>query len=160
MPFAIFMMCLGVCCITHSLGTKGDNGAPLEANVSLSIDSTGNQVATVHLPEDQRDIDEAYSILFKELSNPPKRKKPAQVSQEDYFRIFRTRVILFWILSNTTLIAMFTVPELTKALGINTESEFNPFLTFFLWSVASMAFVRFVGSVTYRISRGKKRMSL
>ena len=139
-----------------SWGTKGSVSASEAAPVLLSSAVSGAQLATIHLPTSQKDIDETHDtfvreILAKRKSIPVKKK----TSKEDYFRSFRTRLLLFWILSNTLLIAVFTSDEIGSYMNINAvgDPDFNLFLTIIFWSVAIMAWMRFLGSICYKIER-------
>jgi hypothetical protein len=72
----------------------------------------------------------------------------------DFFKAFRTNVLLLWIVSNYILIVIFTNDIVVKALVQNqgnTNTAINPYFTFLLWSVASLSFIRFVFSVVYMI---------
>lgn len=116
-------------------------------------------MATVTLPADQYDIDETYSLFFKELGRAPEKSDRAEQSQEDYFKNFRTRVVLIWVFSNILLVAAMITPETAIFFGIdlNDSSKFNPFLTFYLWSVAAMGFYRLIGCIAYKVGRMHKK---
>ncbi|KAI8902281.1 chitin synthase-domain-containing protein [Globomyces pollinis-pini] len=142
-----------------SWGTKGDNQVTESAKVQLFHDASGNQMATMNLPVEQGDIDETYSLFFKELSEPPEKDTHPPFSQDDYFKAFRTRLVLFWMLSNTLLVAIFTTPQVATLFGMNISdvNEVNPFLTFFLWSTTIMTLIRFIGCFVYKIQRSKEQ---
>jgi chitin synthase len=135
-----------------SWGTKGSTSQPTGAPVILSQDNNGAKLATMNLPTDQTDIDEAYAMFSSELRLTEEIKIEPQ-KKEDYFRNFRTRLLLCWILSNTLLVGAFTIPSVLLLFGISSNQEFNPFISFYLWSVAAMAFIRFIGSLSYRFGR-------
>ncbi|KAJ3276122.1 Chitin synthase, class 1 [Terramyces sp. JEL0728] len=136
-----------------SWGTKGDNRPEEIAEVKVQKNASGVQVATVTLPADQYDIDETYSLFFKELGRAPEKQDRKVQSQEDYFKIFRTRVVLLWVFSNILLVAAMITPETAIFFGIdvNDSTKFNPFLTFYLWSVAAMGFYRLIGCIYYKV---------
>ncbi|KAJ3258048.1 Chitin synthase, class 1 [Boothiomyces macroporosus] len=142
-----------------SWGTKGDNQPVEIAQVKVQKNASGVQVATVTLPADQYDIDETYSLFFKELGRAPEKSDKAEQSQEDYFKNFRTRVVLIWVFSNILLVAAMITPETAVFFGIdlNDSSKFNPFLTFYLWSVAAMGFYRLIGCIAYKVGRMHKK---
>ncbi|KAJ3310912.1 Chitin synthase, class 1 [Boothiomyces sp. JEL0838] len=142
-----------------SWGTKGDNQPVEIAQVKVQKNASGVQVATVTLPADQYDIDETYSLFFKELGRAPEKSDRAEQSQEDYFKNFRTRVVLIWVFSNILLVAAMITPETAIFFGIdlNDSSKFNPFLTFYLWSVAAMGFYRLIGCIAYKVGRTHKK---
>ena len=139
-----------------SWGTKGSLNALEAAPVLLSNEQSGIQLATIHLPTSQRDIDETYEMFVRDIKAIHKvQAKNSGRSQEDYFRSFRTRLLLFWILSNTLLIAVFTSDEFAVYMNINSTEDpsFNLFLTIIFWSVAVMSWIRFIGSMCYKLER-------
>ncbi|KAH6581131.1 hypothetical protein BASA61_009202 [Batrachochytrium salamandrivorans] len=150
-----------------SWGTKGDN-KPTEPAAAVHAQKTesGDQVVTVDLPVNQTDIDAHYNLFLKELRPNPgvdvalKRelRKRNGMDQEDYFRAFRTQVVLFWLLSNVVLVAVFTTSQIALQLGVDSSNPkaFNPFLTTILWSVAGLSMIRFIGSMTYICCQNRK----
>ena len=88
-------------CNLHDIswGTKGQTTQGEGAPVVLSQDASGIQLATMNLPVDQTDIDETYSWFFKELKHVEPKEKPMQ-NKEDYFRLFRTRLVLIFEISS------------------------------------------------------------
>jgi chitin synthase len=97
-----------------SWGTKGDN----KVSTDLGVVTTGknkNEVE-VAVPTTENDIDAAYDDAIHVLSTkPPKEdKKPDPgTQQEDYYRSFRTNVLLAWTLSNVR------ITEQTMTIGSN-----------------------------------------
>ncbi|KAH7913366.1 glycosyltransferase family 2 protein [Hygrophoropsis aurantiaca] len=135
-----------------SWGTKGDN----KVNTDLGVVSTGknkNEVE-VAVPTAETDINAAYEDAIHVLSTkPPKedsKPDPATV-QEDYYKTFRTNVLLVWTLSNALLAAV--VVAATPSGSSPAASAVNGYMAFILFSVAGLAFVRFLGSTTYLIVR-------
>ncbi|ELU36711.1 hypothetical protein AG1IA_09259 [Rhizoctonia solani AG-1 IA] len=83
-----------------SWGTKGDN----KVSKDLGVVATGKDGATVEaaVPTDQKDINAAYEDAMAVLSSKPPvidQKRDAATKQEDYYRSFRTNVLLSWTLS-------------------------------------------------------------
>ncbi|KAI8911759.1 chitin synthase-domain-containing protein [Gorgonomyces haynaldii] len=167
LPSFVNILMVYAFCNLHdvSWGTKGDN-KPQEqaAPVVIKEDEHGVQTALVDLPVNQGDIDDNYTMFSKalrpnaqqqeQLMKENKLKRVDTLIAEDYFRSFRTRVVLSWILSNMILIAIFTTPELAMLIRVDIRNKaFNPFLTFILWSVAFFAVFRFVGSTVYIIKQ-------
>ncbi|KAI8923456.1 chitin synthase-domain-containing protein [Entophlyctis helioformis] len=162
LPSFVNILMVYAFCNLHdvSWGTKGDNKpAEPSAPVHTKKTETGDQVVTVDLPVDQKDIDATYNYFLKVLRPNPaddaaarrERRKRNVIAQEDYFKSFRTRVVLFWILSNALLIAALTTKEIASKIGVDLENvnAFNPFLSFVLWSVAALSIIRFIGSMAY-----------
>ncbi|KAI9105900.1 chitin synthase-domain-containing protein [Phlyctochytrium arcticum] len=149
-----------------SWGTKGDNGPVDIAPVVVKKDDNGAKTATVDLPVNQHDIDAAYETFLRGLVPPPASKKKVsdgrsdKLKQEDYFRTFRTRVVLSWILCNAILIATLTTPAIAEKMGVyvgeasSDRGGGNSYLTFILWSVAVLSLVRFMGSMAYLCFQG------
>ncbi|QRV92037.1 chitin synthase [Ceratobasidium sp. AG-Ba] len=136
-----------------SWGTKGDN----KVSTDLGVVSTGKDKGTVEasVPTDQRDINAAYEDAMAVLNSKPpvvEQKRDAATKQEDYYRSFRTNVLLSWTLSNGLLAAV-----VTSAIGPNATSSANKavggYMAFILFSVAALAGFRFIGSTAYMIIR-------
>ncbi|KAJ3187222.1 Chitin synthase, class 2 [Irineochytrium annulatum] len=108
-------------------GTKGDTKAHADiAPVHTKSHDTGPATVTTDLPENQMDIDAVYerslSDLLEKPMVPDKNPDPAQ-AQEDFFRLFRTRVVVFWMASNALLVLVMTTPNITAAIGIDEGTE-------------------------------------
>ncbi|TPX60588.1 chitin synthase [Powellomyces hirtus] len=138
-----------------SWGTKGDNAPDLGA-VVVKTTADGKQVAEVEMPLTEDDLDDAYEIFAKQLTKQREemhdKKKEAVnpvTQQEDGFRQFRTRVVLFWMVSNALLIILFTNEMIVDKWFPKKEGSVNPYLTFLFWSVAFLSFIRFVASMIY-----------
>ncbi|KAJ8521700.1 hypothetical protein ONZ45_g1634 [Pleurotus djamor] len=133
-----------------SWGTKGDN----KVSTDLGVVTTGknkNEVE-VNVPTAETDINAAYEDAIAVLAEkPPKAesKPDPATQQEDYYRSFRTNVLLAWTLSNALLAALIV----TTLNRDSANSAVKGYMAFLLYSVAGLAFVRFVGSTTYMIVR-------
>jgi len=93
-------------CNTHdvSWGTKGDN--TMKTDLGIVKVGTDNKVE-VDVPSKDEDIDHEYDRVLKILAKPrpeEKQKRDEQTKQEDYYKSFRTRVVLIWLISNLALI--------------------------------------------------------
>ncbi|KIJ45918.1 glycosyltransferase family 2 protein [Sphaerobolus stellatus SS14] len=136
-----------------SWGTKGDNTVSTDLGVVKPSGGKGNEV-DAPVPQ-ERDINAAYEDAIHVLSTkPPKEeKKPdAATQQEDFYRQFRTNVLLAWTLSNA-LLAAIVLSATGNAATESANTTVNGYMSFILFSVAGLAFVRFCGSTLYLIVR-------
>ncbi|KAJ8691954.1 Chitin synthase 4 [Pleurotus ostreatus] len=133
-----------------SWGTKGDN----KPSTDLGVVTTGknkNEVE-VNVPTAETDINAAYEDAIQLLSSKPPKvesKPDAATQQEDYYRTFRTNVLLAWTLSNGLLAAIIV----TTTNKDSNNAGVKGYMAFLLYSVAGLAFVRFVGSTVYMVIR-------
>ncbi|KAJ7655402.1 chitin synthase-domain-containing protein [Mycena rosella] len=145
-----------------SWGTKGDN----KVGTDLGTVTTGkgdkkNEVEAV-VPTSENDINAAYEDAIHVLNTkaPKADSKPdAATQQEDYYRTFRTKWLLFflvllaWTLSNGLLGAAVATANGKGSSDVKASAAVNGYMGFLLFSVAGLAFVRFVGSTMYMIIR-------
>ncbi|KAJ3275492.1 Chitin synthase, class 2 [Terramyces sp. JEL0728] len=149
-----------------SWGTKGDNSAAALGGVSVTKGKDGKETVEVEMITDHKDINTNYEKFIKNLNEPrpnENKKRDANTKMEDYFKNFRTRVVLSWIFSNAIVIILMTNQYVLKAIqkpfllnpidkGANTQTG-NPFLEFIFWSVAGLSLIRAIGSFSYLILR-------
>lgn len=101
----------------------------------LGVVKTGSDnKVEVNIPSKDEDIDQEYNRVLKILQKPrqeEKQKRDASTKQEDYYKSFRTRVVLGWLITNLALI----VGILHTSSGIQgisvegAESRANYYLT-------------------------------
>jgi chitin synthase len=146
-------------CNTHdvSWGTKGDNTVATDLGVvkPKKDSETGEHTVEVELPTEEKDLNELYEEACSDLKTefvPVKQHRDAKTKQEDYYRAFRTRLVLSWIISNLILVVIITSVTTFEALG-TFQARSTVYLGFILWSVAALAAIRFVGSTLYLILR-------
>ena len=100
------------------------------------------------MPSEQLDIDSGYDEALRnlrdriEVPTPPISESQAQ---EDYYRGVRTYLVVIWMMANAIL-AM----AVSEAYG-GTQVKSNYYLKFILWSVASLAAFRCLGSTAFRV---------
>ncbi|KAI9268533.1 chitin synthase 1 [Helicostylum pulchrum] len=146
-------------CNTHdvSWGTKGDNTVATDLGVvKRKKDSeNGDSTVEVELPTEQKDLNEIYEEACSELAKPAvqeKQRRDAKTKQQDYYRAFRTRLVLSWIISNLVLVVIITNATTFDWIG-TFEARSTAYLGFILWSVAGLAAIRFIGSSLYLVLR-------
>jgi chitin synthase len=110
-------------CNTHdvSWGTKGDN--TMKTDLGVVKVGTDNKVE-VDVPSKDEDIDHEYDRVLKILAKPrteEKQKRDEQTKQEDYYKSFRTRVVLIWLISNLALIE--GILHSNAGLGISVQGS-------------------------------------
>ncbi|KAG0653003.1 Chitin-UDP acetyl-glucosaminyl transferase 2 [Hyphodiscus hymeniophilus] len=134
-------------CNTHDVtwGTKGDNVIHTDLGAAVGH---GGKTVELEIPSEQLDIDSGYDEALRNLRDRIEVPAP-QVSesqqQEDYYKNVRTYMVLSWMIANAIL-AM----AVSGAYG-TTEVGTNDYLSFILWSVASLALFRALGSSAFGI---------
>lgn len=136
-------------------GTKGDNKVATDLGV-VKTDAKSNAVE-VDAPTDRADIDAAYDTALQILHSKPIKeapKKDMEQENKDYYQAFRTRVLLFWTLSNVSVCVELTslqrkllmmskgllaaiVTAATDTSSVN--SAVSGYMAFILYSVAGLA---------------------
>ncbi|KDQ16092.1 glycosyltransferase family 2 protein [Botryobasidium botryosum FD-172 SS1] len=137
-----------------SWGTKGDNKVSTDLGTVVATGANKNEVE-VAVPTEEKDINAAYDDAIAVLnSKPPKaeQKVDEATQQEDYYRGFRTKVLLAWTLSNG-LLAAAVVSATGSTRGPGAANAVNGYMAFVLFSVAGLAAFRFIGSTSYMIVR-------
>ncbi|KAJ3208468.1 Chitin synthase, class 2, partial [Dinochytrium kinnereticum] len=138
LPSYVNILMVYAFCNLHdvSWGTKGDNSANQDlGEVKSSKSKDGKDTLEIEIPSDMNDINAGYDKFVQALrvARPDeKAKRDAKTKQEDYFKNFRTKVILWWLFSNGLVIIVLSSdlvrPVLFSALGVNPGSEINPYL--------------------------------
>ncbi|KAI1291571.1 Chitin synthase, class 2 [Mortierella claussenii] len=164
LPAYVNILMVYAFCNTHdvSWGTKGDNKAP-ELGGATKVTKDGQEVIKLEKPSSREDIDAIYQLNMQELSVRPdhvREKRDKKTKQEDYYKMFRTRLVLTWMFSNAVLIIAMTSSFKYKSdnavdvkAPASKDDMFNPYLSMIFWSVAALSAVRFTGSSLYLILR-------
>jgi chitin synthase len=129
-------------------GTKGDN--IIKTDLGGAVGKKGGTSSTVELemPSEQLDIDSGYDEALRNLRDrievPAPEVNESQM-QEDYYKSVRTYMVIVWMMANGIL-AM----AASEAYGSSSIGD-NFYLRFILWSVASLAAFRAIGSTTFAV---------
>ncbi|GBB96459.1 hypothetical protein RclHR1_02760012 [Rhizophagus clarus] len=161
-PFYVNILMVYAFCNTHdvSWGTKGDNGNAGGSNGAQPVDGKdGKKLMQVQVPTERQDINAFYDNLVGELKvkqHEIKQHRDAATKKDDYYKLFRTNLVLSWMFSNAVLIVFFTSNtwnDYIKSKAQYHDSPFNPYLSFVFWSVAALSAFRAFGSVWYLLLR-------
>ena len=149
-------------CNTHdvSWGTKG--AVKMDDLGSVSTKPGGK--VDVPIPTDDADLNTQYErelAAFRTKYVEPKKKADPATKQEDYYKGFRSAVVLGWMFSNLALCAVVLQTGGLKVAVTNQptdeEEEANKrakiYMAVILWSVAGMSLFRFVGAMWFLIVR-------
>lgn len=143
-------------CNTHdvSWGTKGDTIEKMDLGVVKATSDAKTAEVTVQVPIEEKDIDDNYQnaldALLVRTEEAPSKPDPKQ-EQEDYYKAFRTRLVVLWCATNVMLVLIFTHGGDERSSTYDGRSK--AYLGFVLWSVAFLSAFRFIGSVVYLVLR-------
>jgi len=157
LPAFVNILMVYAFCNTHdvSWGTKGDNAAKADLGEAvIKAGKNGEDTVELEMLTSKEDINEAYEYTLRELAVRPEEKhqgRDATTKKEDYYKSFRTRLVLVWIFSNALLIIAMTL-QYSNVQVFKDGQSFN-YLTFIFWSVAALSVVRFIGSSVYLVLR-------
>ncbi|RKF65274.1 Chitin synthase C, partial [Golovinomyces cichoracearum] len=155
-------------CNTHDItwGTKGDDKAEKLPSANLK---PGGKV-DVNIPTDDGDLNAQYETEMRKIgikAPEEKREISASEKQEDFYKGFRSRVVLFWIVCNFGLVALVLstaglsrimsdskpTPPNTNNAGPAIDNRSAIYLSIVLWSVAGLSAFKFVGAMWFLLVR-------
>jgi len=145
-------------CNTHDItwGTKGDDKA--EKLPSAKVKADGK--VDVAIPNDDGDLNAQYAAecrLLQAKAPVEKRIPSASEKQEDYYKGFRSAVVLLWMICNIALAAVVLETggnsNLTLTGSQDNSSKATTYMAVVLWSVAALSAFRFIGAMWFLIVR-------
>jgi chitin synthase len=84
---------------------------------------------------DRKNINANYNLFLKDLAGPRQKvneQTNQNLTQDDYFRKYRTAVLLSWFFTNGLIIVAFTNRKLSTLIygwfGVSEDESFHPYL--------------------------------
>ncbi|KAF7889907.1 chitin synthase I [Botrytis sinoallii] len=143
-------------CNTHDItwGTKGDDKAE---KLPSAVLKAGGKV-DVNIPTDDGDLNAQYESEMRKIqikAPPEKREFSAEEKQEDYYKWFRSSVVLFWLVCNFALTSAVLSTAGLENIDTSTDdtTKSTIYMAVVLWSVAGLSCFKFIGAMWFLIVR-------
>jgi chitin synthase len=149
-------------CNTHDItwGTKGDTKPEKLGGIKAGSDGKFK----VDLPTDEADLNTQYEKELNEFARPykPPVKPPSDDDKkEDYYKGFRSVIVLAWMFTNLALCSVVlqtggmqvVINPNKSAAEQNADNNAKIYLSVVLWSVAGLSAFRFLGAMWFLIVR-------
>lgn len=143
-------------CNTHDItwGTKGDDKAE---KLPSAVLKAGGKV-DVNIPTDDGDLNHQYEAEMRKIAikaPPEKREHTPSEIQEDYYKWFRSSVVLFWLVCNFALVSVVLSTAGLERIDTSTNdtTKSTIYMAVVLWSVAGLSFFKFIGAMWFLIVR-------
>ncbi|EPY52688.1 chitin synthase I [Schizosaccharomyces cryophilus OY26] len=142
-------------CNTHdvSWGTKGEHA--VSNDLGIAKRNPKGTVVEIAIPTNESDIDDMYEKSVRLLASPVDKtllSPDISLKKQDFYKNFRTFIVLAWIFSNLALVAVVINLNQTKGISIS-NNQTSYYLAFLFWSVVAFSAVRFVGCIVYLFLR-------
>jgi len=145
-------------CNTHDItwGTKGDDKAEKLPSATLK---PGGKV-DVNIPTDDGDLNAQYEAEMRKIISkaPPEKREfsPSEV-QEDYYKGFRSGVVIFWLICNfglaATVLSTAGLSRISTSTSASETEKSGIYMAVVLWSVAGLSAFKFIGAMWFLIVR-------
>lgn len=145
-------------CNTHDItwGTKGDDKAEKLPSANMK---PGGKV-DVDIPQDDGDLNAQYEAeLAKFAQKPPKETKviSEEERQADYYKGFRSAVVLAWVFCNFALGAVVLsaagLDRFNSDKNATDDDRATIYMAVVLWSVAGLSIFKFIGAMWFLVVR-------
>jgi hypothetical protein len=148
-------------CNTHDItwGTKGDTKPEKLPSVATNADGK----AEIEAPTDDADLNTQYEAelaVFRNKWVEEKKEASPEDKQEDYYKGFRSSVVLFWMFCNLALVVgvlqsggLEVTVKTPDEEAAKKERVANIYLAVVLWSVAGLSAFRFIGAMWFLVVR-------
>ncbi|CAI6244364.1 unnamed protein product [Periconia digitata] len=148
-------------CNTHDIswGTKGDTKAEKLPSVATGADGK----AEIEAPTNDADLNTQYEAelaTFRTKWVEEKKEDSAQDKQEDYYKGFRSSVVLFWMFCNLALVVVVlqsggleVTVKTPEDQAARQDRVATIYLAVVLWSVAGLSAFRFIGAMWFLVIR-------
>ena len=115
----------------------------------------------VNIPQDDGDLNAQYDAEMRTIATKPvKEKKVVSEAehQEDYYKGFRSAVVLVWMFCNLALAAVVLSAGGLQTVKVGKDKDDGVqrstiYMAVVLWSVAALSLFRFIGAVWFLIVR-------
>jgi len=134
-----------------SWGTKGSDRAEALPSVSSKKGKSEEAAVVQDTERIQEDLDAVFEETVKRaVTKPIASEAPDKPSMDDQNRTFRTRLVVFWMLTNAGLaVAIENINGLPNSNASvdeqNLRQKQNIYFAFILFSTFGLSFVRFLG---------------
>lgn len=152
-------------CNTHDItwGTKGDDKAEKLPSATLK---PGGKV-DVNIPQDDGDLNAQYETELQKFAVKPEKEVkviPEEERQADYYKGFRSAVVLAWVFCNFALGAVvlsaaglqtFDQGSINSSTGMDATQNTRAliYMEVVLWSVAALSLFKFTGAMWFLVVR-------